>query len=160
MVMKIICRGTGPNDEQIKDQHVIKVAHVDCVHGSYNVLRDTIAPPLDNCLIRLLQEGVTVHVYRSGDDVLATKIGLQEESINISNVLYFRYKTIPFRFFRTGDMAYYAMCLGKVNMSSHWCTWCNLSVANWERQGHRKGQQYNLQSLEDVRLELNGRWHP
>jgi hypothetical protein len=148
MVMKIICRGTGPNDKTLKDQHVIKIAHVlDCVHDKYNVLRDTIAPPLDNCLIRLLQEGVTVNVYRSKDDVLATKIGLQEESISIRNVLYLHYKSIPFHYFKTGDMAF--------NMASHWRTWCNLSVANWESQGHTKGQLYNLQSLEDVRLELN-----
>ena len=87
--MKIICRGTGPNDEQIKDQHVIKIVHVDCVHDTYNDLRDTIAPPLDNCLIHLLQDGVAVNVYRSGDEMFGTKIGMQEESININNVMYF-----------------------------------------------------------------------
>jgi hypothetical protein len=89
MVMKTICRGTCPNNEQIKDELVVKITHVDCVHDTHNVLKDTIAPlVLDNCLIHVLQHGVAVNVYRSGDDMFATKIRIEEESININNGIF------------------------------------------------------------------------
>ena len=80
-------------------------------------------------------------MYRSGDEMFATKIGMEEESIKINNVMFFQYKLIPFRYFKTGGMAsYYAMCLGKVNIASYWCTWCNLSVMDWESTArHTKG---------------------
>ena len=64
--------------------------------------------------------------------MIATKIGLQEESINISNVLYFHYKTIPFRFFKTGDMAYYAMCVELAGIEMEKNTYAMMEKERWE----------------------------
>jgi hypothetical protein len=47
----------------------------------------------------------------------------------------------------TGDLAYFAAILGKVNMAGGWCTWCGLSPKQWSPTDHGKGELWTLISL-------------
>jgi len=47
MVMKIICRDELQN---IVDEWVVKIAHIDCQKDTYQVLRETIMPKLNEYL--------------------------------------------------------------------------------------------------------------
>ena len=57
---------------------------------------------------------------------------------------------IPFRVFMTGDLAYYAICHGKENSTSHWCPFCMLSHANWQDSGHELGELWDLDKIADT----------
>ena len=39
----------------------------------------------------------------------------------------------------SGDLAFFATVVGKVNRSSCWCHWCNISPFEWEHIHHEKG---------------------
>ena len=76
MVMKVIVRY---GEAHAKDTHVIKLAHIDCVTETYDVLKASIAPPLNRCLNELKRS--TINVYKNVDGVVAIQVGTREESI-------------------------------------------------------------------------------
>ena len=49
-----------------------------------------------------------------------------------------------------GDLAFYAACVEKKNMSGKWYHWCNLSSKEWKAKGHTKGDAWTIDSLKDV----------
>ena len=54
----------------------------------------------------------------------------------------------------TGDLAWYAAALGKVNMSGNWCTRCKLNVNEWKGDNHRKGKPWNLEEMRELRERI------
>ena len=54
-----------------------------------------------------------------------------------------------FRIFVTGDLAFYAMALGKPNTSSYWCTWCSMKKTAFGQKVH--GQLWTLERLKDTK---------
>ena len=54
----------------------------------------------------------------------------------------------------TGDLAFYAACLGKLNASGIWCSWCNLSFKEWEKKGHERGDNWTLTKMNDIRERI------
>jgi hypothetical protein len=48
--------------------------------------------------------------------------------------------SLPIQVFVTGDLAYFAVILGKVNMVGGWCTWCGLLPKEWSPTDHDKGE--------------------
>jgi hypothetical protein len=54
-------------------------------------------------------------------------------------------------------MAFFATVLGKENMSGKWCNRCYLSAIDWSLHGHRRGELWTLEMIENVRqnVELN-----
>jgi hypothetical protein len=62
--------------------------------------------------------------------------------------------SLPIRVFVTGDLAYFAAILGKVNMAGDWCTWCGLSAKEWSPADHDKGQLWTLEAMAGVRESI------
>ena len=54
----------------------------------------------------------------------------------------------------TGDLAYYATALGKINMSGSWCTWCNLNAKEWSQIDHNKGVLWVRTAMDEVRESI------
>ena len=62
---------------------------------------------------------------------------------------------LPTRVFVTGDLAYFAAILGKVNMAGDWCTWCELSAKDWSSIDHNKGELWTLERMAEVRRSID-----
>jgi hypothetical protein len=63
---------------------------------------------------------------------------------------------LPIQVFVTGDLAYFAAILGKVNMAADWCTWCGLSAKEWSPTDHDKGELWTLEAaMTEVRLSIS-----
>jgi hypothetical protein len=62
--------------------------------------------------------------------------------------------SLHIRVFVTGDLAYFAAILGKVNMAGGWCTWCGLSPKEWSPTDHDKGQLWTLEAMAEVRTSI------
>jgi hypothetical protein len=112
-VIKIILRdNTG---KQVTSM-VMKVGHIDCTKDTYEVLKSSVAGPLNKSLqnvinlgalllIRDANEGLLCRMKKNGDDPPLTIIS-----------------SLPIPVFVTCDLAYFAAILGKVNMAGDWCT--------------------------------------
>ena len=49
-----------------------------------------------------------------------------------------------------GDLAFYAAVLGKPNMSSVWCTWCDLGSKEWREPKHNRGVPWTMERMSKV----------
>ena len=50
----------------------------------------------------------------------------------------------------SGDLLYFSTIVRKVNMSSCWCHWCNLSPFEWKHIHHEKGILWTIDLIKKV----------
>ncbi len=56
----------------------------------------------------------------------------------------------------SGDLAFFATALGKVNSSGSWCIWCDLPRKLWEEANHGGARQmWTIQWLKDILAGLS-----
>jgi hypothetical protein len=83
----------------------------------------------------------TVKIFKSLEGVLYAKFRSADMRNENDELL----QEIPFRVFMTGDLAFYGICHGKENSTSHWCPWCMLSHASRQDVGHQLGELWDLE---------------
>ena len=66
---------------------------------------------------------------------------------DINKSIYKKVIQIKTRLLISGDLAYFATIVGKVNMSGCWCHWCNLSAKEWSDKSHIKGMLWTIDLL-------------
>jgi hypothetical protein len=64
--------------------------------------------------------------------------------------------SVPFKVHMTGDMAWYAVALGKENSSTNWCWICQLRKSDWQycKKSDRGPPQGSMWSLEELHETL------
>jgi len=60
------------------------------------------------------------------------------------------YSVIPLHFFLSGDLAFYAMSLGKEGLSGAHCYVCDSSKVSWQNIDHVKGDIWMLDKIQQV----------
>ena len=165
MLVKIILR---KEDSTKIDEFVIKIGHIDCKKDSYEVLKNTVCPAINNDLKGLLSGEYKCLIFRKamggvGEYLHTLQFQKHDANTPPKFVCPLTHESIDsFEFIRmcdirvviTGDLAFYAACLGKVNGSGVWCTWCNLSFKEWEVQGHAMGDSWTLEKMNSVREQI------
>jgi hypothetical protein len=112
-VIKIILRD---NDGKQVDSMVMKVGHIDCRKVRYDILKSSVAGPLNESIEEVVKSGA-LQLIREQDGNLSCRMkNDDDQSLTIIT-------SLPIRVFVTGDLAYFAAILGKVNMAGGWCTW-------------------------------------
>lgn len=129
------------------DDVVMTVGHIDCRKDTYDVLKNTIAQKHNESLSRLDKSGkLSIAEFVDNDSIDRYSVTLYDNEDKNS------YKSqVGIRIFVTGDLAFYATVLGKINMSGFWCTWCNLRVAEWEKLDHERGTCWTLKEIDNRR---------
>ena len=141
-VIKIILR----DDAGLSvDTLVMKVGHIDCTKDTYDVLKSSVAGPLNDSLKEVINSGA-LQVIRDEDGSVAFRMKKDDQDDQPLTVL----SSLHIRVFVTGDLAYFAAILGKVNMAGGWCTWCGLSPREWSPTNHDKGQLWTLEAMAEV----------
>jgi len=56
---------------------------------------------------------------------------------------------IDFRIFLTGDIEFYAMCLGKENSDTKWCWHCTLAWAEWQKEQNESGDHWTIEKIKE-----------
>ncbi len=144
-VIKIILRD---EDGKQVDSMVMKVGHIDCTKDTYDILKSSVAGPLNKSIEEVVKSGA-LQLIREQDGNLSCRMKNDgEESLTIIT-------NLPIRVFVTGDLAYFAAILGKVNMAGDWCTWCGLSAKEWSPTDHDKGELWTLEAMAEVRLSIS-----
>ena len=114
MIEVIFCDSDGNNIHSI----VLKVAHIECKKDTYDILRDTIAPKLNDSLKELQSSKAMVTERTTINGKVSVSVKLRPDNYiddNNDNT-----SVVKFRIFITGDLAFYAAVLGKINMAGDW----------------------------------------
>ena len=119
----------------------IKNAHIDCDHDTYDVLNKSIVKPINDDMKTLMNKDMFVFLLWNEDDKLTIQYSTKDDC-NASS--YLKVIQITTRLLISGDLAFFATVVGKVNRSGCWCHWCNLSPFEWENIHHEKGTLWTI----------------
>jgi hypothetical protein len=129
------------------------IGEIEISKDNSEILNNTLFGPFNQGILRMTNGRMctgpdpdgSIRIIR-GDGGIYVTFNLDGKREAADSVL----KEIPFRVFMTGDLAYYAICHGKENSTSHWCPWCVLSHANWQADGHELGELWDLEKITKV----------
>jgi hypothetical protein len=130
------------------------IGEIEIGKDNAEILDATLFGPLNEGIFRMTNGRIctgtgpdgNIRIIRAGDGDGVIYATFAEKRNDTDTVL----QVIPFRVFMTGDLAYYAVCHGKENSTSHWCPWCMLSHANWQASGHELGELWDLDKITTV----------
>jgi hypothetical protein len=103
---------------------ILQVGHIDTAKDTYEILQQTIAPPLNKGMRRIINKFAAVHELPVGIVGGNPIVTLADERPDNNNN---RGLVLQIRAFIAGHSAFYSTILGKPNMSPCWCIWCMLS---------------------------------
>ena len=92
----------------------------------------------------LMEKDMFVYFMWNEDKKIIIKYSKEED---IKKSIYKKIIQIKTRLLISGDLAYFATIVGKVNMSGCWCHWCNLSPLEWSNKSHTKGMLWTVDLL-------------
>jgi hypothetical protein len=130
-VIKIILRD---DDGKQVDSMVMKVGHIDCIKDTHNILKSSVARPLNESIEEVVKSGALQLIREQDGNLSCSMKNDDDQSLTIITT------NLPIRVFVTGDLAYFAAILGEVNMAGDWCTWCELPAKEWSPTDHNKGE--------------------
>jgi hypothetical protein len=123
---------------------ILQVGHIDTSKDTYENIKQTIAPPLNEGMHRIINKFAAVHQPPAGNPIITLAAEWPENNNN-------RGVTFEIRAFIAGDLAFYATILGKPNMSPCWCTWCMLSKLQWNAKEHCTGPEWTVEKIFEIR---------
>jgi len=123
---------------------------VECKKDNFEVIKGTLAGPMNMGLRRMMEKDVATGVSADGrfvvsKDSCSARYALKDEVIDTN-----LYLVIPLRFFLSGDLAFYAMSLGKEGSSGAHCYVCDSSKVSWQNIDHAKGDIWTLDKIQQV----------
>ena len=118
--------------------------YIQCKHDTCDVLKDTIADPINASLLNILRGGcVTTFEDRLDDNKVKLCLGNTHTQNNVP-------ASAAVEVLMTGDLAFYALAQGKPNMAPHWCWRCSMMKKEWSSAstGPPVGEQWTLEHME------------
>lgn len=131
------------------------VGSIDCTKDTRDILDKTIGSHLNDGLHRIVNKYLVAHSTLVNNNEYCNVVIFAEEPPAAANSEHnFTFET---RTFVSGDMAFFAVALGKENMSTAWCTWCKLSKLQWSAVGHEVGEPWTIEGINNIRdsVEIN-----
>jgi hypothetical protein len=143
------------------------IAEIECRKDTLEIVESTLTTPVNNYLQEIVSSVETEEEdeQREFDGNITILFDQQQ------HILYSTFKsvvikhndndtmitTIPFRVSVTGDLAFYAMFLGKDGMSTKecWCWLCKQSYQQWQNLNVDPSQHWTLKSIKDTASTLN-----
>ena len=135
MLLKIILR----RDDDRK-MFIVKVGYIDCRKDTYDVLKNTIGPHLNES-IRYIEKKQLL-ISRNEDQTI--QVIISESNSGERCVIH----ALKYNLVFTGDLAFYHTCVGREHMSSSWCFWCDASAIQWK--SNVSGLRWSIQRIKDM----------
>ncbi len=145
-VVKLILRNN--NNKEVKPLSVVlTVGSINCAKENRDILEKTIMGHMNQGLKRLVNKYLIAQCHNQGTTVtFGDEPPATEEEIAINGDIF----CLSTRTFIAGDMSFFAIILGKENMSGKWCTWCMLSPKEWSTVGHEKGELWSIEGIKSI----------
>ena len=143
-IVKCSLRFTGNDQSRIQFSH--RVGQMQCKSDKYDLVAETMGPKLNAGITHMLHDdrktSKEIKVYyktqptarendNEGMDYYITH-GTDDDYANDNS--YIHIATVPSNKVNiaiTGDLAFYSIMLGKPNMDSKWCAWCDAACKEW-----------------------------
>lgn len=129
-LIKIIIRLKEGTGDKRKITRIVKTAHIDCKKDNGTIIKGTISTGIKDSVEKVAEGSLELvggeAKFIEGRGAIAPKLYL------------------------TGDLAFYAMVLGKENSDTYHCPYCLLSKAEWQSPDHEKGELWTIQKLQDM----------
>ncbi len=116
---------------------------------TYDILKSSIAGPLNESIEEVVKSGA-LQLIREQDGSLSCSMKNNDDQSLLTIIT-----NLPIQVFVTGNLAYFAAILGKVNMAGNWCTWCGLLAKEWSPTDHDKGKLWTLEAMAEVQLYIS-----
>ncbi len=125
---------------------------VDCATESYDIIQQTLAAPINEGLQSMMEKDLATG--KTHDGRLLVRYD-QVEKIDAKYAFAGEEKgdrgELPFRFFISGDLSFFACLLGKDGSSGCYCYVCDLTQSQWQEEVHEKGGLWSLQTMQEIR---------
>ena len=136
---------------------VEKVAHVDSEKDSYDILKKTCAPVLNEGLHRLKNQQLCINKMpfddeddnnENNNEKFASFVSLFDidDGSSGNDISYHRIRVLG-----VGDLKFISMAQGKPDMDPHWCVKCDLAKNEFKKINCRKGICWTLEQMNEVR---------
>jgi hypothetical protein len=161
--IKVIIHPSDMLNKEIMEER--SIAEIECRKDTLEIVESTLTTPVNNYLQEIVSSVETEEDEQREFDGNITILFDQQQ-----HILYSTFKsvvikhndndtiitTIPFRVSVTaGDLAFYAMFLGKDGMSTKWCWLCKQSYQQWRNLNVDPSQHWTLKSIKDTASTLN-----
>jgi hypothetical protein len=144
-VIKIILRYV---DIEVKTKIiVIKAGHIEAKKDTYEILKNTVTPEMNDAIKRIKQGGNVLRIFENAE---TGEIELTFSNDVLLNEASGCKWAMPVQVFLSGDLAFFATVLGKVNSSGSWRIRCDLPRNSWEAAVHTSGDLWTIQKLKDI----------
>jgi len=122
---------------------------------SYELFNKTIAEPLDAALLRMMESKLVASGKEPDGRILVQKETFDARFVTVGDEWdQAAYYVVPFRCFVSGDLAFFAMLLGKAS-SGQSCYVCDLTNGQWQEKDHCKGNAWTLDRLLETYQLIN-----
>jgi hypothetical protein len=133
---------------------------IECKKDTYDVLRSTIAKPINESLKRIAKAEELIFLRNKTDSSLFVEWGAANASIHVNNNSASIVHAIPIQLFLVGDLAFQLLAQGREGMSSYWCPRCQWGWSDWQAiqalpdgREQRVGKQWCWQDMQDKLAE-------
>ena len=122
------------------------VAEIECAKDTAVIFDKTIAGPINSALDAISKSGGLCVQKGSPRIVEFCAPAAASTMENVEKVIPIKHMVV------TGDLAFYAMILGKSNGAGHWCWLCNLSKSQWQirRSERTAGEAWCLDKIKRI----------
>jgi hypothetical protein len=149
-------------DNKLTYSEVFRVGEIECPKESSDILLESLARHLNDGLKNMLRDGVLCE-GPDADGVIQFSDSTHEASFvelhnnqNHESIETDRMHSVPFKVHMTGDMAWFAVALGKENSSTNWCWICKLRKSAWQKRAtNGEAPQGSLWTLKELHETLN-----
>jgi hypothetical protein len=148
-------------DKRLIYSEVFRIGEIECTKETSDILSESLARHVNDGLKKMLKDGVLCEgpgpdgVIQFTDSEASFVCNKQNSEVLASDVI----NAVPFKVHMTGDMAWYAVALGKENSSTNWCWICKLRKTEWQYGNFDCGPpQGPLWTLDELREAVTSRF--
>ena len=151
-VVKVVLR----YDNGTKLKFVHRVGQMQCKKDTYDVISKTMGPDLNSGLCSILEDDRKtprrIHICKQEDGEYIIVAGRNTIPPNCELLKTIESQDITEAI--TGDLAFYALMLGKPGMDSKWCFLCDLAAREWACVHKVNGNMWNNNTLNAKRYAI------
>ena len=134
-LIKIIIRLKESAGDKRKITRIVKTAHIDCKKDNGAIIKGTISTGMKDSVEKVAEGSLELvggeAKFIDGRGAIAPKLYL------------------------SGDLAFYAMVLGKENSDTYHCPYCMLAKPEWQSDNHQKGELWTISKLKQMVVQAS-----
>jgi hypothetical protein len=139
------------NGEERECSESFALAEAKCNGDTYDILKNTFAPIINQAFHRIKDEGCKATVCRKQDGEIYSKLGAEPDDDQDIMILQTTLES-----WIAGDLKFFMMATGRESADKSWCFYCSLMAKEWKKTFSQQGEEWTNVSL-NAQLALSKR---